>query len=277
MKATIAFLLSLAALHADEGTRYEVTGIVRRVDKATRKIFVRHDAIPGYMEPMLMPFACRSSQGLDAIAPGDRIKFELHVGEQEDWIDHIRILKKDESAGASPVPPETSWTQIAIGSRLPPFLFKDAQGRSVDLNTFKGVAFAFTFIFTRCPSPNLCPLLSHKFQTVQSLLKESKCKLLSVSIDPEHDTPETLARYAKGFGADPGIWSFATGSQTEISRLALSLGADFWEEQGVFSHYLRTVVVGADGTVRAIFADNAWTAEALANAILAAQHPAPLP
>jgi len=158
---------------------------------------------------------------------------------------------------------------------LPPFLLKDAQGLRVDLNSFKGVAFAFTFIFTRCPSPNLCPLLSHKFQVVQSLLKGSACKLLSVSIDPEHDTPETLARYAQGFAADPGIWNFATGSQKEISRLALSLGADFWEEQGVFSHYLRTVVVGADGTVRAIFADNTWTPETLGKAILAAQHPAP--
>ena len=276
MKAAIILVLSLAfpaTLLAAEGAKYEVAGVVRRVDKSTRQVVIRHDAIPGYMGAMVMPFACRSVGDLEALTPGDLVRFVLHLGEKEDWIEHIRILKKAEKPPQVPAPSVPSDALIRTGSRLPPFRMKDANGRELDGNVFKGVAFAFTFIFTRCPSPALCPLLSQKFREVQTTLQGTGCRLLSISIDPDHDTPEALARYASAVGADPQIWSFATGTREEVSRLALALGADFWEEQGVVSHHLRTVVVGADGTVSAIYDGNNWSAGELSADLLAARKP----
>ncbi|HEX9202606.1 MAG TPA: SCO family protein, partial [Vicinamibacteria bacterium] len=82
---------------------------------------------------------------------------------------------------------------------------------------------------------------------------QARTHLLSISFDPEHDTPEVLKRYGRAFaGEGPrpfAHWEFASGSDAEIRRLGGFLGLDYDPDQGMWVHNLRTAVVGPDGTL----------------------------
>jgi len=267
--ASLSFLLSFSGLAAAP-VQYEVSGVVREVDLAGSKVVVRHEAIPGYMQAMLMPFQVKSASELLAVRVGDRIKFQLNVTEEQDWIERVTVVGRDAGDSKGDLTLRPAPVELKEGASLPDFKLVDSNGRAVDRGSFKGVAFAYTFVFTRCPLPSMCPLLNRKFQQVQTLLDGSRCRLLSVSLDPLNDTSEVLARYGKSLGADPDRWTFCTGSEVEVRRLALFSGLNFWQEKGFISHNLRTVVVGADGTVRSVFEGNSWTVAELAQALRSA-------
>jgi protein SCO1/2 len=89
--------------------------------------------------------------------------------------------------------------------------------------------------------------------------------LMSVSFDPDFDTPPVLSAYAKQYGADPMDWTFATGALIEIDDLTERFGMYFAREGGgvTFNHNLRTVVIDPNGKVRQIYVGNTWQAEEL--------------
>lgn len=171
-------------------------------------------------------------------------------------------------SSAQAAPP--SFTDLDVGDMLPDLAFINSEGKHLRLHDFHGRALLFTFIFTRCPLPEYCPLLGQKFAAIQKTLSADSAgpknwHMLSLTIDPKNDTPEALDKYAAMLKADPECWSFATGDLATISRLALGLGADFWaDKDGFITHHLRSVLVGADGRIRRIHTDNEWYPEEMA-------------
>lgn len=100
---------------------------------------------------------------------------------------------------------------------VPAFSFVDQDGRPLTDRDLRGAVWVANFIFTRCPSA--CPMLTAKFKALQADLGPVPgVRFVSISVDPEHDTPEVLAAYAKRFSADTSRWSFVTGPLAEIER-----------------------------------------------------------
>jgi protein SCO1/2 len=97
-------------------------------------------------------------------------------------------------------------------------------------------------------------------------------KLLSLSIDPEFDTPEVLSDYARRYlpGTDPDTferWRFATSTPTSLHDLGEFSGIRYRPDSGEFVHSLRTILVGPDGRVIAAFVGNSWDAADLLAAL----------
>lgn len=102
---------------------------------------------------------------------------------------------------------------------VPPFSLIERDGRHVRLFDLNGQVWIVDFIFTTCPGP--CPVMTSRMRRLQSELKDKNdIRLVSVSVDPETDTPEVLSKYARGFGADSQRWLFLTGSRDAIHALA---------------------------------------------------------
>ncbi|HEX6240481.1 MAG TPA: SCO family protein [Polyangiales bacterium] len=100
---------------------------------------------------------------------------------------------------------------------VPAFSLVDQSGRSLTDRELRGAVWVANFIFTRCPSA--CPMLTAKFKALQSELGPLPgVRFVSISVDPEHDTPQVLAAYAKRFSADTSRWSFVTGPIEEIEK-----------------------------------------------------------
>src|SRR5262249_33479455 len=150
---------------------------------------------------------------------------------------------------------------------LPDYHFTNQLGQAVSTAQFKGQALAITFLFTRCPFPNFCPLMANNFAEVQKKLgmmtnAPANWHLLTISFDPEFDTPAVLARYAEAHGADANRWTFATGALVDVRAIGEQFGLVFWnEEAGIISHNLRTVVIDSSGRVQKIFTGNDWQPE----------------
>jgi protein SCO1/2 len=241
-------------------------GVVIEVLPAEKKVTIKHDAIPGYMQGMTMPFDVKDTNELTGLEPGDPVSFRLIVSGNYGWIDQIR-----KTGPKTNTPPLTGPFHLARdveplneGDLLPEYHFTNQLGQAISTAQFKGQALAITFLFTRCPFPNFCPLMANNFgETKKKLLAmpnaPSNWHLLTISFDPEFDTPAVLHQYAEAHGADPGRWTFATGALTEVTAIGEQFGLAFWKEgAGIISHNLRTVVIDPAGRVQKIFTGNDW-------------------
>lgn len=266
-------LISLIPVWAEETRDYTVRGVVREARQAKSQLIVKHEEIPGYMDAMTMPFKVRDPKILEIAKPGDAITFQLHVTEEDHWIDGLQVVGAGEKEA-----PQTKVPDIAPfkpGDPLPELTFTDETGEPLRLLDYRGKALALTFIYTRCPLPNFCPLLAEKFRTVQDALLADPAapknwQLLSVTIDPENDTVEVLKNYAMAQRADTAHWKFATGELRDITVLGLRSGLEFWEGGSEITHNLRTVIFDAQGHMKKMFSENTWTPKELADELRAA-------
>jgi protein SCO1/2 len=251
------------AVAAPQITTYEAHGVLRNASKDRRKAVIAHEAIPGYMEPMTMEFEVRDSSLPEGLEPGDQVAFRLSITETNGWIDHVRkIGRSPNSASPEQTPARSVVATLPVGAPLPDCALVDQRGQTFRLGDFKGQALAFTFIFTRCPLPNFCPLMNRNLAAAQRELSAAGASanwhLLSISFDPEYDTPERLAEYARPNGVDSGHWTFATGAPEDLRELGRVFGLEVVSNGAQIDHTLRTVVVDATGHVQRIFVGNGW-------------------
>lgn len=103
--------------------------------------------------------------------------------------------------------------------RVPPFSLTERSGRRVALSDLRGKIWIANFIYTNCP--DTCPLQSAQMKGLQTeFANDEELRLVSITVDPERDTPKVLNEYAKRFGANPERWLFLTGEKEAIYRLA---------------------------------------------------------
>ena len=220
---------------------YSVDGIVVAVDPAARTMLVSHRAIGRYMPAMMMPFRVESADELSGLHPGSRVQFELTVG-------HARSLARNVKVTGSAEAPKTSAQGLPIGGALPDFRLTDQDGRVVTAADLRGKVVAINFIYTRCPLPDVCPRLAANFAVLARRFA-GRVALVSVTVDPDYDTPAVLGEYARRWGAHSATWRFLTG---DVAGLASRLGEVYWFEEGSIGHNSMTSVFGRDGKLAAV-------------------------
>ena len=256
---------------------FQVKGVVQEIKPDGKSAVIKHEEIPNYMAAMTMEFETKNTNELRGLKAGDAISFRMIVTGDDGWIDQVKKLN------VPPTEPPSRGTfrrvrdvePLNVGDLLPEYHFTNELGNAVSLKELKGKALAIDFIFTTCPFPTMCPRLSQNFSETQKTLKEmpnapTNWHLLTISFDPEKDTPAVLKNYAGRFGYDPQHWSFLTGDLMEITAIAEQFGQMFWREGGSISHNARTVVIDADGKVQKIIPENKWTSDQLVEEILKA-------
>jgi protein SCO1/2 len=253
-------------------------GKVVEVDPANRKVTIDHEEIPGFMPAMTMPFVVLEKDAalLREVSPGDEITATLVVPDSRYWLEDLVIVRK-----GTPDPnrrPAAQLHEPHPGDAVPDVALVDQDGQPFRLADHRGKALALTFVFTRCPLPDFCPLMMRNFQAVHAALTKDpalagRTHLLTVSFDTQHDTPDVLRAYGKPFQktATPFThWTLATGKDEAIRGLGGALGLDYVEEDRSFTHNLRTAVLGPDGKLRRLFGGNEWTPEELVAELKAA-------
>jgi len=258
------------ALATPESRAFDVTGIVT-APVADGRLVVAHDEIPGYMPAMTMPFPV-GRDGVPALAAGDRVRFVLRVTPEtsraESFIVTGRgpVMDRAQTAGVS-----KPAVRLKKGDPLPPFTLITAADRPFTTDDLAGHVTGLTFVFTRCPVPEFCPLVVKRFQQVQRTLEEdvslAGVRLLSVTLDPAFDTPQILSAYASAKGANPARWQFVTGPHDEIARIASAFSVHVERNGVLIDHTLATAVIGRDGRIVEIWRGNGWTAAEIVDAL----------
>lgn len=286
----LATLLSglLFACNAPRGEqlaaqRYDLKGKVVSVDKTRQEVVVAHEEIPGYMEAMTMTFPLKDKDALGVVGAGDRMQATLVVADDGYWLENPVITKAiaedaDTSAAGTAAEPET-------GTEVPDFALVNQDGKRIRLRQYRDRALVLTFIYTRCPLPEYCTLMSTNFAEINRALEKEpalaqQTHLLSVSIDPEHDTPKALKSYGaahteKYMDEKFERWEFATGEAAEIKRMAGFFGLSYNTEQDQIVHSLRTAVVAPDGRLYKVYRGNEWKPADVVGELrkLAGEHP----
>ena len=142
--------------------------------------------------------------------------------------------------------------RLPVIGPAPSFTLTSQDNKPVSLADFRGKVVAVTFIYTGCP--DICPLLTQKMVDVQDALGAlfgDKIAFVSISLDPERDTPEVLKDYAQFWGAKPEGWSFLTGSLDAVRDVTRRYGVFFAKsEDGSVEHSQLTTLIDADGQIR---------------------------
>ncbi len=273
--AVAALILSsacqrVASKTADAGAkRYEFSGKVISVDKGAHQALFEHDEIKGRMHAMTMNFPIKDEWVVRELEPNDKVSADLvENSDKSFYLENVRIVKAPRDASGK-VAPEIEAGANLVGVEVPDFKLTNQNGKRFGMHDFQGKTLVLTFIFTRCPDPNMCPLMSINFSDLEKELRNSpemtaNTRLLSVTFDPEYDTPEVLRKYAaayQGNAAKPNfdIWSLATGSSQEVKDVEGFFGAtSFKADDGRLAHNLRTVIVAPDGKIAKVYAGGLW-------------------
>jgi len=244
--ATVAAAL-LLALGCGRSDVYVGTGEVREVDRENRQLVIAHEEIPGLMPPMTMSFDVADPALLDRTAPGQRVEFDLEAKQNR-----FRILAiRAEGAVAGAVRHPSHSAIASANDPAPDFSLTDQDGHSVTLASLRGQVLLVDFIFTRCPGP--CPILTSRHVELQKSLPPeavSRVHFVSISLDPEWDTPERLREYGLARGADLGHWSFLTGPKDDVADVVKRWGVGTLRTaDGQLEHVVATFLVDAKGQI----------------------------
>jgi len=250
---------------------FALKGKVMSVDRVAKTATVEHGDIPGYMDAMTMPFPVRQDEVWDVLTPGSEIHADLVVDNANAryWLENISVSAPPNANQAAP-PVNENFAQI--GQKAPDFSLINQDGKRITLADFHGKALAITFIYRECPLPDYCIKMSKNFSDLANQLSadkdaKDKIRLLSISFDPERDTPEKLKEYGTGYlgsaqKPDFTIWQLAVGSDKEVRAIADFFGLQYEVDQNnkaLINHSLVTAVVSPEGKVTKIFKGNDWT------------------
>ncbi len=271
MRTTVLFLLLATVLSIackskpkPEPRRYDLEGKIVAVDAGKKSLTISHKDIPGLMKAMTMEFDVKHNDGVFRFAqPGDHVTATLVMDPDGAYLDNLTVVQ-DSPSGSS-----TSDVHLPeAGQQVPDFAFTNQNGKKDKLSSMRGRPVLLTFIYTRCPLPNYCIRMSSNFADIEKQLKQTDPKLfdrlrvVSVSIDPEFDTPKVLKEYGKNYAAqaDPSFthWWFVSSTPEETRKFADFFGLSYVKDQNQIVHSLRTVLIGPDGKIVSVYDGNDW-------------------
>jgi protein SCO1/2 len=251
---------AVAETEAPREKRYPIEGEVIAVDTEKHVLIVHHSEIEGYMPAMVMEFFVSAGDAVNA-RQGQRIRADLIPSDDGFFrLENIwpidQVTASTIKAGADALRQDTLIRGRAayreVGENLPNFALYDQTGAVVQSARFRGKQIMLNFIYTRCPVATMCPAATMKMMETQRLANETgiaNLELVSITLDPEYDTPGVLQDYATSRGIDTANFSFLTGPERAIKDLLTQFGVIAQFDGAIIKHTLSTLLINEDGRI----------------------------
>lgn len=270
----------LAGQQAVAAGRYNGSGLAISVDRAKQTVVISHESIPGYMDAMVMGFHVKDTASLKGVTPGDKVAFTLVVDKDSSWLEGLRVVEfrsnerdPEQARRLSVIESIIGKSQehmLAVGQAVPDFTLVGIGNQPTRLSQFAGKVVAMNFVYTRCPLPDYCFRLSNNLAQLQKRFADRLGKdlvLVTITFDPVRDTPEVMAKYAHIWNADTRSWHFLTGPLADVKRVCGMFGVAAWQDEGVLTHSLHTVVIDRRGKLAANIEGNTYTVKQLGDLV----------
>ena len=248
---------------------FTIKGTVLATDPQKGEITLQHDAIPGFMEAMTMPYKLERPEMAKEFHPGDIIRARLLTEKDSDGVYHHTRLNEIAILAQKhlDVTPTANYHVPTKGDAIPDFEMTDQDGKAFRFASLKGKAVLLTFIYTRCPIGDYCPKMSRNFQAIRNMMQNEAAvrdhsDFVSASFDPVFDTPSVLRAYGKNYvGSDDfSHWQFVRPKDDKALKAMeqfFNVGATP-ESNGSLTHSLSTVLIDRDGHIAEWFPGNEW-------------------
>jgi len=262
----LSISFGVACRRSGNEKRYDLKGKVLAVDRDKHLVTVSHEDVKGYMPGMTMAFTVKSDSDLQILAPDAEITATLVIDGKHSWLEDLIIIQKSATASALP-----GVKMAKEGDEVPNFTLRNQDDHEIHIRDYRGRTLLLTFIYTRCPVPDYCTLMSDNFAQIDRALGQDpelygRTHLLSISIDPGYDTPKVLRSYGAAHteryqNETFAHWEFAGGTNEQVKEIAQFFGLTYFPQEDQIIHALRTVIVNPDGRVRRIYGGNDWKPE----------------
>jgi protein SCO1/2 len=281
-RGTAILLLVVAASacsRTPEPRRYEVRGQILGVDAGRQEVLMKHEDIEGFMPAMTMPYKVQDPALLQATQPGDLVTATLVVEEVDAYLSTLTKTGSAPIDAAAAGPEITASDVLTDGDVVPDRTLIDQAGMPRTIGMLRGHRVALTFIYTRCPLPDFCPLMDRQFREVQQIVSTTPeladVRLVTMTLDPDFDTPDVLARHAKTLGADTRSWHFLTGDRDQVLSFAKHFGivTEPGDASAPVVHNLRTAVIDPEGRLVKAYSGSTWSPAELVADLKAAPAP----
>ncbi len=276
----LAFVCLFGNTAAAQGLRYEMAGIVVSIAADRSSVVVSHDAVPGVMPAMAMPFDVRDPGELAGVAPGAAVAFTLVLDKESAYAERLRVvpyqsveqdpLRATRLAMPKMMSRRKTSPRVTAGQPVPDFTLTDHTRATVSLSDLRGKVVAVNFIYTSCALPQFCYRMANHFAAVERRFRAAAGRdlvLLTVTFDPARDTPEQLAEYARQWNVAPRAWHFLTGGTADVQRVSEMFGLESFPDEGLIVHLLRTAIIDRRGRLVASLEGNRFSAAQLGDLI----------
>jgi len=257
-------LIALSLAACSRSPTYDLRGQIVAVDPAHQELTIKHEDITGFMPGMTMAFKVKDASMMAGKTVGDLVTAKLVIEESQGFLTKVTVTGHAALTEPPPAPPAAD--VLMPGSPVADVRLIDQDGAPRQVSGWRGQAVAVTFIYTRCPMPDFCPLLDRQFAAVQQEVAgtpalANRVHLVSVTMDPAYDKPPVLLEHARRVGARPELWTFATGEPADLERFGAQFGLSVLppdpSSPGIV-HNLRTAIIDPAGKLSTVLTGNEW-------------------
>ena len=249
--------------------QYALHGQITSIYAEHAVLIIKHDDIQGFMPAMTMPYEVTDRSLINGLVAGDIIDATLNV-----YGSGVPKLSQIRRTGHTPLdadPPRPVVDVLQSGDVVPDNPLQDLHGGTRRLSDWRNQTVAVTFMYTRCPMPDFCPLMDRQFAAVQRAILADpalarRAHLISITLDPEYDTPAVLARHARQVGADPRVWTLLTGAAGDVTAILGKFGVSIIHDPATpqsLTHNLRTAVIDGRGRLVKVYNGQEWNPDML--------------
>lgn len=265
---TVAGVVASCSRTSGNEKRYDLKGKVVSVDHNKQQVTIAHEEVKGYMPGMTMAFSVRKQSDFEMLVPNAEVTATLVVDGSHSWLENLFVVVKQDAG--TPVT-TTAVVHAKEGDEVPNYTLLNQDAKQIRIKNYRGKALLLTFIYTRCPEPDQCTLMTNNFAQIDRQLGQdpelyARTHLLSITIDPSYDDPKVLRSYGAAhterYEKETFLhWEFATGTGEQVKEIAQFFGLQYFPEKDQIIHALRTVIVNPDGKVAKIYTGNEWKTE----------------
>ena len=264
MKFLITLLLLLAIGCSKKS--YPVRGTILEIRTESKEFLIHHDEIPGFMMAMTMPFALQDSSDITHFSVGDSVHFQLIMEKNQAVASNFQLQ------GQGIVPDynddwNDNYTPLEIGEIIDNATFLDLDSHNVALSEADGKFRFISYIFTRCPLPNMCPAVVAKNRYLAETFSETgEIEFVLISFDYIYDTPSVMKSiYSSHTKSYPNMKFYSSfGNLNDLFMLAGQSFVSFWGvDENDIGHTLRSIIIDPERRLMIAYDGTDWPPEAV--------------
>ena len=278
----IIFLISCSSekKHESKSSKskqeYNVVGVILDKFPERNELSIHHDEIPDFMMAMTMNFKLSNHLNIENFQIGDSVHFRLFIEENNFYSDNFKILdnvdiKHYKNDNDEYWMDDNEYSPLRIGETFSDVTFLDFNNNEVALSDFKNDFMMITFIFSRCPIPNMCPALIYKQRDIASRFNDNdNLKILTISFDYLYDTPDIIEKKYNVLQSNKDNWLFLSSYNhlNDLHLLTKQSMFSFWGvEKNDIGHNMRTILIGPDLKFLKYYDGNEWLVHDVENDI----------
>ena len=263
IKNNTIILISVVFLSCNSEKSYTVRGVIVEILEQKQQLMINHNEIPGFMMAMTMPFDIIQSEDLSKFSIGDSVHFKLVIFDNTTIAQDFVIVGHQ---NIKPIDDFGDWEQdpydmLEIGDLIDDGTFLDMDSAAISLSDLGEGYLFISYLFTRCPMPNMCPALLVKNQYLANELKDENIYFIVISFDYLYDTPSIMKKkYGYLDEQNPNILFLSSvGCLDDLNLITQQSGISFWGiEENNIGHSLRSVLVSPEGRLLAGYDGTDW-------------------